>query len=150
MKKLFAAMALALFTALSPQVQAEDPIYTGVFSNKAVGGYDTVAYFTQGKPVEGKEEFQTTYKGAEWLFSSKEHLDMFTADPEKYAPQYGGYCAFALGFNESLVSTSPKAWNITDGKLYLNYNKRIQKRWEDDKANLITEADALWPNILEE
>ena len=83
-------------------VYALDPIYTGIFSDKAIKGYDTVAYFTEGKPIKGKEQFSIEYMKATWLFSSQQNLDLFTGNPQKYAPQYGGYCAYAC-----LLYTSP-------------------------------------------
>lgn len=99
MKKLF-ALLIMLF---SFPTFAADEIYTGIFSNKAVSGYDTVAYFTQGKPVKGDSKWQTEYKGADWYFSSQENLDKFKADPDAYAPQYGGYCAWAISARMTLL-----------------------------------------------
>ena len=78
-----------------PAFAAKDPIYTSLFSKNAAGGYDVTAYFSENKPVKGKKKFNTSYMGANWLFASQENLDLFLADPEKYAPQYGGYCAWA-------------------------------------------------------
>ena len=88
---------------LSFTAYAVDPTYTAFLSDKAIRGYDTVAYFTENKPVKGAEEFSYEYKGAQWLFSSAENLELFKAEPEKYAPQYGGYCAYAV----SKGSTAP-------------------------------------------
>lgn len=127
---------------------AAAPIYTGTFSNQALSGYDTVAYFTDGKPVKGKPEFKTEYKGAEWLFVSQANLDAFKANPDQYAPQYGGYCAYAVGAKNALVSADPEAWKIVDGKLYLNYDKDIQQIWVKDQAKYISEADANWPKLV--
>lgn len=143
----FAFFAFAAFIFAVQPAHAADEIYTGLFSNKAVSGYDTVAYFTEGKPVKGTDEHTTKWKGATWHFSSAENLKLFTDNPEKYAPQYGGYCAFALAKNDT-VSSDPEAWDITDGKLYLNYSKSVQERWLEDKANYINEANANWPNVL--
>lgn len=128
---------------------AADPIYTGLFSNDAIKGYDTVAYFTQGKPVKGKSEFSTEYKEATWLFSSKENLELFKTDPEKYAPQYGGYCAYAVA-NNTTASIKPELFTIYDGKLYLNYNQSINDKWQADKENFIKDADKNWPALLAE
>jgi YHS domain-containing protein len=113
----------------------------------AVGGYDPVAYHTQSKPVPGTDEFTHTWKGAEWRFASKENLDAFVKEPEKYAPQYGGYCAYAVGHG-SLASGDPKVWTIVDGKLYLNISKSVQTSWEKDKGKLIKRGDANWPKLL--
>ena len=91
------ASALVLLGISVGAAAADEPIYTGLFNNRAVSGYDTVAYFTAGKPVKGNKKFRTEYMDTEWRFSSQENLDLFLADPAKYAPQYGGYCAWAMG-----------------------------------------------------
>lgn len=148
MKYIFASAFLAFFMLVGP-AQAADPIYTGTFSNKAVGGYDTVAYHTVGEPVKGSKKFKTKYKGADWLFSSQENLDLFKADPEKYAPQYGGYCAWAAA-HDNLYKGDPKKWHIEEGKLYLNYSNKIQEQWLERRVELIAEADELFPDLLEE
>jgi YHS domain-containing protein len=127
---------------------AAAPVYTGTFSNQAVSGYDTVAYFTAGKPVKGKAEFKTEYQGAEWRFASADNLAAFKANPEKYAPQYGGYCAYAVGAKNALVSSDPEAWSIVNGKLYLNYDKDVQQTWVKDQTNYIKQADANWPGLV--
>ncbi|MEM6902656.1 MAG: YHS domain-containing (seleno)protein [Pseudomonadota bacterium] len=119
------------------------PVYTGTFSNEAISGYDAVAYFTEGRPVEGSGEFQTEWNGAIWKFANADNLATFKADPVQYAPQYGGYCAWAMA-RGSFASTQPENWSIVDGKLYLNYNDSIQQRWEADTANFIANADAKW------
>lgn len=126
---------------------AKSEIYTSTFSNKAVGGYDSVAYFTQGEPVEGKSDFKTEYQGAKWFFSSQENLDAFLADPEKYAPQYGGYCAWAVGHNIT-AKGDPLKWKIINDKLYLNYDDDIQTKWLKEPEKWIVEGDKNWPNVL--
>ncbi|MEM1148516.1 MAG: YHS domain-containing (seleno)protein [Pseudomonadota bacterium] len=134
---------------MTPAAYAEkDPIYTGRFSNLALQGYDTVAYFTAGEPTKGSADFSTTYEGAEFHFSSQENLTLFLADPAKYAPQYGGYCAWAVA-QDKTAKGDARRWAIVDGKLYLNYNKGIQKKWDADRAGFITSADANWPTVLE-
>ncbi|MBV6631443.1 MAG: YHS domain-containing protein [Alphaproteobacteria bacterium] len=146
-RQFFALGAAAVGTAVvlgSPlKAEARDPVYTGTFSSNAVSGYDTVAYFTEGKPVEGSSEFQTEWNGATWKFSSAENLAKFEADPERYAPQYGGYCAWAMAKGQ-FASTQPENWAIVDGKLYLNYNDAIQARWDADIPNFISQADTQW------
>ncbi len=139
-----AAMLLGSSSALA----GEDPIYTTLFSNKAAKGYDVTAYFTDNKPVEGKSKFSTEYMGAEWLFASQENLDKFKADPEKYAPQYGGYCAYAAALGDA-VSADPEQWTIHEGKLYLNYDKKVNDIWVADKSGYIAKADKNWPTLLE-
>lgn len=137
---------LTLF--MSGFVVAQDEIYTGYFSNKALDGYDTVAYFTDNKPVEGKPDFVTTYKGADWYFVSQQHLDMFVAEPEKYAPQYGGYCAWVISAKNDFASADPKDWAVVDGKLYLNYNDDIKRKWDQNRALHIKQADENWPALI--
>lgn len=119
-----------------------------VFSqnDKAIKGYDPVAYFTDSKPVQGKEEFKLSYAGANWFFSSQKNLELFKSNPSKYMPQYGGYCAFGLagGYKAPI---SPDAWTIVDNKLYLNYNKKVQEDWTADRAEMIKKADKNWPTV---
>lgn len=140
--------SLFLLLALIPVSHAtEDDIYTSRFGNAAASGYDVVAYFTAGKPVEGSKKYTFEYKGADWRFSSEENLEKFKADPEAYAPQYGGYCAWAVA-NGKTASSDPDQWTIHDGKLYLNYNSKIQKKWLKDKEGFIVKGDANWPSVL--
>ena len=114
----------------------------------AVGGYDSVSFFA-GKPVEGKEEFTLEYNGADWRFSTQANLDLFRTNPTAFAPQYGGYCAYAVA-NGKLAKGSPEHWAVKDGKLYLNFNGRIQTIWERDQDNFVSDANAKWPDILED
>ena len=140
----FLTFSILLFSALS--LWAKDPVYQkGGF---AIEGYDAVAYFTDGKPTKGDPKYQFEYMGAKWLFASADHRDQFKADPEKYAPQYGGYCAYAVS-KGSTAKIEPDAWKIVDGKLYLNYNHSIQKKWEKDISGHIKKADANWPKVIE-
>lgn len=125
----------------------KSPVY--VTNDGAIRGYDPVAYFKNGEPVKGSESFTFEWEGAEWLFSSQENLEAFKAEPEKYAPQFGGYCAYAVG-NGYTYESSPKAWRIVDGKLYLNYSKGIQKKWEADRDALIKKAEENWPGVVKE
>ena len=129
--------------------KSNEVFQSGSFLGKkfAVGGYDTVAYHTDKKPVPGTDEFTHEWKGATWRFSSKENLDAFVKEPEKYAPKYGGYCAFAVGHG-SLASGDPKIWKIVDGKLYLNLSKSVQTSWEKDMTRLIKSGDSNWPKLL--
>jgi len=120
-----------------------DPKRTGV----AIRGYDTVAYFKDSKPVPGKDEFVTEWMGAKWKFASQEHLDLFKADPTKYAPQYGGYCAYGIA-KDNVVKIEPDQWTIADGKLYLNYDADIQKKWKSDQAGYIKQADGKFSTLI--
>jgi YHS domain-containing protein len=133
---------------LSSITYAQDAIYTGFFSNKALNGYDTVAYFTDNQPVEGNAKFVTEYKNADWYFVSQQHLDMFLTEPEKYAPQYGGYCAWAISAQNDFASSDPTQWAIVDGKLYLNYDRDVKEKWDRDPALHIQQADANWPALI--
>jgi YHS domain-containing protein len=112
----------------------------------AIDGSDAVAYFSEGKPVRGSKEFTHDWNGVTWRFSSAENRDLFAAAPEEYAPQYGGFCAYAVA-QGSLASTIPEAWKIVDGKLYLNYSRRIQRRWDKNIAGYIADGDANWPSL---
>ena len=142
------ALASASALAAAPAHAAEDLIYTGLFSNNAVGGYDTVAYHTQGAPVRGSREFETEWNGATWRFSSQANLELFLADPDAYAPQYGGYCAWAMAQGQT-AKGDPEVWRIVDGALYLNFDRNVQARWEQDIPGYIERADANYPAILE-
>jgi YHS domain-containing protein len=115
----------------------------------AIRGYDTVAYFTQSKPVEGNDEFSTKWSDAIWKFSSQEHLDLFAANPEKYAPQYGGYCAYGVA-QKNLVKIEPDQWTIIDDKLYLNFNKKLNKAWKKNTSGYIKTANGLFEKLLKE
>ena len=147
-RMLMTAVALSTVThfAIVPPAAAEPAIYTGRFSNVAVEGHDPVAYFTDGAPVKGSKEFSTTYMGAEFRFATAENLETFLSDPAAYAPQYGGYCAWAMADGQHAKGDADY-WRIVDGKLYLNYNKGIQKKWEADIPGFIEKADAQWANI---
>lgn len=149
MKKIVLLLTLAMSQLfLSFSVHAEDPVYTGIFSNKAVDGYDAVAYFTEGKPVKGSKKFKTEYMGADWYFSSQENLEKFTANPENFAPQYGGYCAWAIAEKNDFAPGDPEQWKIVNGKLYLNYNADIQQRWQKDIPGFIATGDKNWPLLV--
>jgi len=123
-----------------------EPINRTLFGSLAVDGYDPVAYFTEGKPVEGRKEFSFEWQGAVWRFASAGNRDLFAAAPEKYAPQYGGYCAWAVSQGYT-ADADPEAWKIVGGKLYLNYDKKVQAQWEKDSAGLIVKADQNWPKL---
>ncbi len=139
MKKLLLIVTLLFSSTL---VAKEDPIYSSFFGG-AIDGYDAVAYFTKGKAVEGSKKITLEYKGATWRFASEGNRDLFKASPEKYEPQYGGYCAYAMSDNR-FVSIDGEAWYIEDGKLYLNYSKSVQKHWLEQKDTFIQEADSNW------
>jgi YHS domain-containing protein len=129
-------------------VTASEPeIYTQFFSNLALEGYDTVAYFDQNKPVKGESKYSYKYKDAVWQFSSQENLEKFVIIPEEYVPQYGGYCAWLVAKGDT-AKGDPQYWSIENGKLYLNYDADIQKKWLVDKTGFIKKGDAMWPSVL--
>ena len=134
------------FVAASGTAFAVNPVNSSFFGG-AIKGYDPVAYFTEGKPVKGKSAYQHKWMGATWSFASAENRDLFQKNPEKYAPQYGGYCAYAVS-QGGTANGDPHVWKIVDGKLYLNLNSNIQKIWEKDIPGYIKKANQNWPKIL--
>ncbi|MCJ8349905.1 YHS domain-containing (seleno)protein [Moritella sp.] len=112
----------------------------------AISGYDTVSYFTKGTPTKGSNNFTAAYNGAIYQFSSADNRDLFKADPSKYAPQYGGFCAMGVALNKKL-DTDPTAWHIRGDKLYLNYNKAVQTKWNTDIPGYIETAQVNWIDI---
>ena len=140
-------LGLIVFS-IAGAAHAADPIYTGRFSSTALGGHDAVAYFTEGKPVEGSKAFSLEWQGATWRFASRANLEAFRADPAAYAPQYGGHCAYAVAYGGTAPG-DPEVWRIVDGKLYLNLNPEIGRRWAKDIPGFIEKADANWPGVLD-
>jgi YHS domain-containing protein len=145
---LFAMALAAIGLPLTNAHAKQAPVYTSAFSNVAVGGFDPVAYFTEGKPVKGDSSFSLQHAGAQWHFASAANRDKFAAAPQRYAPQYGGYCAWAAAQGYT-ASGNPQNWKIVDDKLYLNYDSAVQKKWEQDIPGFIAEADKNWPAVLE-
>ncbi len=116
-------------------------------SNNAVGGYDAVAYQKANAAVPGSKQFSYAWKGATWQFSSAENLEAFKAAPDTYAPKYGGYCAYGVSQGYA-VHGDPQAWTVVDGKLYLNYDKDVQKTWNNDRPGYIKLSEQNWPKAL--
>lgn len=114
----------------------------------AIHGYDPVAYFTKNKPVEGSSKYTATYEGAIYHFSSSKNRDLFKAEAERYAPQFGGYCAMGVALNKKL-DVDPKAFHIADNKLYLNLNKSVQQKWLTDVDGHVAGAQRIWNGIEE-
>jgi hypothetical protein len=140
------AAALISFLFLSSAAVAQKaPIYADW--SGAIRGYDPVAYFAQSRPVKGSPQFTHQWRGATWRFASAENRDRFAAAPEKYAPQYGGYCAYGVASGYA-VKIEPDAWSVVDGKLYLNYDRSVQKTWQTDVPGYVRKADANWPLVL--
>lgn len=134
-----AAVLASPARANQPKVYAEGGV--------AIGGTDPVAYFTQGAPVAGTAQHRVEWNGAVWQFASAENKAAFAANPTAYAPQYGGYCAYAVSRGYT-ASTVPVAWKITDGKLYLNYSRSVAALWRTQMRANIRKADANWPGVL--
>lgn len=145
MQKIFGTVFIFLVVTLAAHAQQE----VFVKNEEAIRGYDPVAYFTESKPVKGKKEFSYTWKDARWLFSSRQNLETFKADPEQYAPQFGGYCAYGVSDGHK-APTSPEAWTIVEGKLYLNYNTDVQVLWKEKQAEHIERANINWPVVKKE
>ncbi len=141
---LLAGLLIGLGAALP--AAAGGIVNSSFFGGVAIGGYDPVAYFTAGKPVQGSSDFEYEWMGAKWRFASAADRDQFAADPEKYAPQYGGYCAYAVS-QGATADVDPDAWHIEGGKLYLNLSKKVQSIWLKDIPGYIGKADANWPKI---
>jgi len=140
MKQLTTAFVLLLL--ISPAFGQE--VFTK--SETAIQGYDPVAYFKEAKPVMGKKEFSYRWKDATWWFASTQNLNDFKANPEKFAPQFGGYCAYGVADGHK-ATTSPDAWTIVGDKLYLNYNKDVMAKWRKDTAGYILKANTNWPTV---
>ena len=142
--------AIGILVAVSILVPATamavDPINSSLLRG-AIKGHDPVAYFTQGGPAKGRGAHSHEWMGATWYFANAENRELFAADPDKYAPQYGGYCAYAVSQGYT-AAIDPDAWKIVDDKLYLNFSLKVQKIWEEDIPGYIAKADINWPKIL--
>jgi YHS domain-containing protein len=142
------SLGLGLALASTSTVAAEPaPPTHATEQGIAIGGYDPVAYFTHGRPVLGSAEFEHRWNGATWRFSSAASRDRFAADPEAFAPRFGGYCAWAVSQNY-IAPGDPRVWRIVDGRLYLNFNERARELWEVDRAAAIARGNANWPSVL--
>jgi YHS domain-containing protein len=138
--------ALAAFASSAP-AGAGPAVNKGYFGGVAIEGYDPVAYFMESRAVKGSDAFAYDWLGATWYFANAEHRELFTTQPARYAPQYGGHCALGTAFGESTANIDPEAWSIVDGKLYLQYSKGGREEWEQDRAKRIAAADQKWPEI---
>ena len=141
-------LTLLVLLAAVPALARNPEINRTAFRQVAIEGYDPVAYFEDGEPKEGSAEHEHVWKHATWRFTSAEHRDAFVAEPEKYAPQYGGYCAYAVA-KDRLAKGDPEVWVIRDGKLYLNYDVEIKQRWLADVERYVEQADEHWPGVLD-
>ncbi|MGQ0798624.1 MAG: YHS domain-containing (seleno)protein [Pseudomarimonas sp.] len=137
-------ISMLLLFAFSGLAVADDRVFST--DEGAIRGYDPVAYHHEGKPVLGSAAFVHTWSGASWRFASAANRDAFAATPERFAPQYGGYCAYGTSQGYK-VSTQPEAFAIVDGKLYLNYNKPVQTTWNKDQPGYIRVANDNWRQL---
>jgi YHS domain-containing protein len=143
---LIAGLLVVMGLITAPQAWAKT--YFSTNPKLALKGYDPVAYFTLGNPRMGSNEFEHDWKGSKWQFVSAENRKLFKRNPEKYAPRYGGYCAWAAAQGYT-AEGDPEVWRIVDGKLYLNFNRAVQEKWFKDIPGFIKKADKNWPGILE-
>jgi YHS domain-containing protein len=143
MKKNVAISIIGLLFSFSLLAQQPE-----IFSTDAgaIAGYDPVAFFKEGKAVPGKKELTTSWNGADWHFSSSENLTLFEREPAKYAPQYGGYCAYGTAAGHK-SPTLAETWTIVNDKLYFNYNPKVKKLWNENQKALIETADNNWPVV---
>lgn len=154
MKTLLNIVGFFFLIALTQEAEAQLAVrqkHFNVKSQLALVGYDPVSYFTLNSPVKGKTDFQHTHEGVKYYFSSKANLDKFKANPARYEPQYGGWCAYAMGAKGEKVSVDPGTYKITDGKLYLFYNSwgnNTLTSWNKDEGNLKKKADGNWQKIF--
>ena len=134
---------LIILTLFSVSLFAKEKVNKTFWGGLAVEGYDVISYFTSKMPKKGSEKYEYKYKDATWRFHSQENLELFKKNPEKYEPQYGGYCAYAVSQN-STAGIDPHAYKIVEDKLYLNYSQEVQKKWEANQTDYILKANAYW------
>ncbi len=142
---------MAVGTAVAPaKTWAASPeVNLGYFNKLAMNGYDVMTYWQGGDPQKGDPEIMAQHNGATWVFQSEENRQAFLSDPAKYAPQYGGYCAYAVSRGYT-ASGDPGTWRIVDGKLYLVHNPGVETQWASDVHGNIARAEAHWPGVLGE
>lgn len=138
-------LSLSLLLLISYGISAQSS-EVFISEGKAIRGYDPVAFFKDSQAVKGYDSLAYMYNNASWLFSSKENLEAFKNDPEKFAPQYGGYCAYGTASGHK-APTQTDTWTIVDGKLYFNYNTKVKQSWMKNQAVLIEKADKQWPVV---
>lgn len=146
MKKIVLIGLTLISLGITGNTLAADEINTGRFNNIAIGGYDPVAYHLLGSPQKGNPDFSIIWKGAEWRFISQEHLDLFASDPERYAPQYGGFCANGLSDGHKIRGKQDN-WRIYDGKLFLFYSKKGRDSWDFEIEEQIQLASDYWEKV---
>ena len=151
MKKLILIVVALLSITTFAQTSTKRTTEFNLEKKVAIQGYDPVAYFKQKKAVKGKKELSSSFEGVIYYFSSQANKDAFTKSPSSYEPQYGGWCAYAIGANNEKVEVDPETFKIIEGKLYLFYNAYFNntlKSWNKDETNLKKKADANWAKII--
>ncbi len=138
------SILLAMTAILAPLPALAQAINTA--GGAAIQGFDPVAYFTRGAPTRGNPAITTQWRGAEWRFASEANRAAFLAEPERYAPAFGGFCAYAVSEGYT-ASIDPRAWRIVDGRLYLNYSVGIQRTWEQDIPGRISRGNGNWERL---
>lgn len=142
--KLYIAAALLLMATYAPAQNKGAEIFQK--NGAAIDGYDAVAFFTESKPVKGSGDYSIEWKNAKWLFASKVNLDSFRSNPGKYAPQYGGYCAYGCSDGHK-APTETDTWSVIDGRLYFNYNQKVKAYWDKNRPKFIEQANINWEKI---
>ncbi len=140
-------VTLWLLLGIGPAIAENSPVFVAGQDDYAIRGYDPVAYHLERKPIKGNDHYTVKWNGATWRFASRDNRDKFSKEPERWAPQYGGYCAWAVS-NNYTASTDPQAWSIVDDRLYLNYSKSVRSSWSRDIPGNIRRGDANWPSVL--
>ncbi len=136
------------FAVSGPAMAMKAEVYTGVVDGVGAGGYDVVAYQTQEAAVPGDAAITADHDGITYRFSSEANREIFAAEPARYLPQYGGYCAWAVSQGYT-AHGDPEAWSVVDDRLYLNYSKGVRTQWQSDITGNISKGDANWPKVLE-
>ena len=145
------AIATAFLWVGVAGAEEDMPINTGYFGNVAILGYDTVAYFAEGRAVKGSPEFQQSWLGATWYVSSEANRDAFAVEPLRYAPQYGGFCAMSTAYGQISSNVDPEAWRIIDGRLYLFGGKAgLEEDFDPNARKILADAEAHWPEVKKE
>lgn len=150
----FRFLTICFLVGFTTQILAQTAVRAKQFNLEnglAIQGYDPVAYFTQNKAIEGNKQFSANFEGATYRFVSAANKDLFLKDPKKYEPQYGGWCAYAMGATGEKVEIDPETFKILNGKLYLFYHSWANNtlpKWNKDEVNLKSKADKSWMNIF--
>lgn len=150
MRKVFIVMAMCFVTTASVAQASLRTKHFNLEKGLAIQGYDPVSYFTQSKALKGSAQFQYNYEGVVYRFASQPNLDLFKQNPQKYEPQYGGWCAYAMGASGEKVEVDPETFKVVNGKLYLFYHSWVNNtllKWNEDENHLLPTADKNWKSI---